>query len=616
MLSDRISTLFDLLGCNNSDIARALDCSPSNISRIHSGGRSYKPKDRSVLRLAEGVYIYADKLNMLPSLCGLCRVNGENRETVIPALIAWIFDTDEASLPEIKLSTGHKTTREIIREQNSRSFGERLNDVMELLDMSNMRLARQINVDASHISRFRSGVRSPKPNTEISGLVSAALIKRATEQNRIAELSKLTLVPAELLSDEVECITAFSAWLYDVSGEPDISDIDRLLDCIDSFSPDSKIPLLELSSFVTDSVLNSGKTEYWGIDGLREAVIRFLGNTVKQGGELWLYSDEDIGWMVGDKAFFAKWYALILACVKRGVKVRIIHNLDRETDEMISAIQSWMPLYMSGMIEAYVCRRGRDTRFSHTVFLRPSGECVYANHIKGTEANGWYEFLTDDRKLAVLATEYDKLLGQCEPLVKIHIGTGDKLFTEEQSVGSISSMLSGLSLGTMPEKLVKSLLERNGITGDEANRIKGFCRIQRKALEAALTSGNVCEFTLLPPDDELFGRGVRVNLSPSLYNTDIYYTPEEYACHISAISTRLDESTSYHFYVLPELPFTDIQIIKSDDRVTVIRAKQPYAAFVFTEPMMLHAFDGYFEVLKKRYKCDRSDVRRSLRKLI
>ncbi len=619
MLSDRITTLFDLLGCNNSDIARSLDCHPSNISRIHTGSRKYKPQDRPVLQLADGVYTYADENNLLISLCELCKTEGDSRDVLIPAIIAWLFDTDEASLPQIVIPPERiPPTRKKKNEQaqKSRNFGEKLNDIMNLLEMSNMRLARQINVDASHISRFRNGVRSPRTNTTISKLLAEALIKRAIEQNRIQALSKLTAIPDDILSDKDERLTAFSAWLYDVSGELYTSDIDRLLECIDSFSPEAKTPLPELSSFLTDEITESEAVEYWGTEGLREAVLRFLGNTAKQGGELWLYSGEDIGWMVGDKGFFAKWYALMLACVKRGVKVRIIHNLDRETDEMISAIQSWMPLYMSGMIEAYICRRGRDARFSHTVFLHPGAECVYANHIKGTEADGWYEYLTDDRKLVVLAAEYEKLLGQCEPLVKIHIENNDKLFTEEQSGGSLSSMLSGLSLGTMPDKLVKSLIERNGITGDEAKRIKDFCRLQRNVLEAALISGSVCEFTPLPTDDELFDEGVRVNLSPSLCSIDLFYTPDEYATHIRAISELLDEYTAYHFYALPELPFSDIQIVKGGDRVTVIRSKQPYAAFVFTEPQMLRAFDSYFEVLKKRYKCDRSEVRRMLRRFM
>lgn len=60
MLSDRIETLFTLLQCNNTDIARYAGCSSGNISKLKSGNRVPKPASRTIAALAEGVYRYAD----------------------------------------------------------------------------------------------------------------------------------------------------------------------------------------------------------------------------------------------------------------------------------------------------------------------------------------------------------------------------------------------------------------------------------------------------------------------------------------------------------------------------------------------------------------------------
>ena len=56
MLSERITKLFRLLQCTNTDIAKYAGCSPSNISRMKSGGRAPSPDGRAVLHLAEGIF--------------------------------------------------------------------------------------------------------------------------------------------------------------------------------------------------------------------------------------------------------------------------------------------------------------------------------------------------------------------------------------------------------------------------------------------------------------------------------------------------------------------------------------------------------------------------------
>ena len=78
MLSERITELFGLLQCTNTDIARFAGCSPSNISRLKSGLRVPDRGSLSILRLARGVYLYADYenlLGLLSELCGCCKTD-------------------------------------------------------------------------------------------------------------------------------------------------------------------------------------------------------------------------------------------------------------------------------------------------------------------------------------------------------------------------------------------------------------------------------------------------------------------------------------------------------------------------------------------------------------
>ena len=151
MLSERITKLFTLLQCSNTDIARYAGCSPSNVSRLKSGWREPKQNSRTVLRLARGVYAYADYENLLPLLQELTGAAGSRPEELVPALIAWMYGSAELRLPR-SVTPRSRWTQELRRQ----SFGDRLDRAMTLLEMTNAQLAATLNVDVSLISRWRS----------------------------------------------------------------------------------------------------------------------------------------------------------------------------------------------------------------------------------------------------------------------------------------------------------------------------------------------------------------------------------------------------------------------------------------------------------------------------
>ena len=122
MLSDRITALFRLLGCNNTDIARYAGCSSGNISKLKTGNRVPKPDSRAIMSFAEGVYGYADYENMLQVLQELCGSADTSRENLIPALAAWLFGEGEIVLPAHPDAPKSKRTKAL----RLQTFGDRL----------------------------------------------------------------------------------------------------------------------------------------------------------------------------------------------------------------------------------------------------------------------------------------------------------------------------------------------------------------------------------------------------------------------------------------------------------------------------------------------------------
>ncbi|MEA4833148.1 MAG: helix-turn-helix transcriptional regulator [Oscillospiraceae bacterium] len=612
MFSEKINILITRLLATNADIAKYAGFSASNISRFRTGARIPKPGSTPVRKFIEGVYTYADNRNALPLLCSVFGENPlESSQQIKTALYDWLFSDCICS------KTTEKEKVVLFRPAPFRFFGDKLNAVMNMLGLSNIRLSRAVNIDPSHISRFRNGVRTPKSNMRLINFICDYLLERIKEQHEINGLAKLMNVSPSLLEDDDYRMIAFREWLCDFGKSGDESAVDRLLESIDSFTPDIKIPLPDFDAVASREILNDSRVFYSGIAGLRFAIIRFLGSIVKMGArELWLYSDQNIKWMTGDSGFRLKWFTLMSECVRRGIKIKIIHNIDRDIAEMISAIESWMPLYMSGIIEPYVCKRSADGRFSHTIFLCPDMACIEACHVKGFEGNGLYNYYTDHSHLELLKKEYLGLLAMCEPLIKIYTENDWSNFllgsNDLSPNGGVTSLLNSLSIGSMPESLLLSMLKRVKLGENETNQIMSFWNYRKKFYDDALLNGYIYEFIPTASDEQLLSENAPLNLGSIMVGLEIYYTAEEYAQHIKNIITLLDEHTNYRFYLLPEMPFSNMQIIINNGYVIVMKSNTPRFAFTFTHPLMIGAFNEYMNRLKEQYKQDRNSIKQKL----
>ena len=602
MLSERISTLFSLLGCGNTDIARFAGCSSGNISKLKTGHREPKPTSRAAASFAAGVYAYADYENMLPVLRELCGCADQTRESMIPALIAWLYGTGDIVLP----SRGAMPRSKRLQSRRRRSFGDRLDRAVTLLGLSNSQLAALLNVDSSLVSRYRSGLYSPHGNERLAAKLSDVLLSRAGRSGKTAALAALCDTDAAQLDAE-----ALSAWLYDASPEEDDAAMAQaLLRSLDAFTPGAlpaeapgELPEPPEAAF------------YYGRDGLRSAVIRFLSAAAREGGELLLYSDEPMDWMTGDRAYFALWAALMAACVNRGVSIRIIHNVDRVDAEMIDAIRGWLPLYSSGRIEPFVFRKPRNPRFYHTVFLRSGGACIHGFFPTEGGDSRWYEYITDEKRLALLAREYGSMLSVASPFLKVYqdsAGEDYRSFCVEKR-GTRVFLLSALPVFTMPEELLVRILARVRLAEPRKSAVLKLYRRLRGHFRDLLRQEAVN--LIFCPAEEAAEQDGKINFPLELMDLSVDYMPEEYALHLSAVMDLVRQEKNFHLTLLPASPFRDIQIAMRGDTVSVLRTGAPCAAFVFLNPTLSLSVSDYLSTLMGRYTADRQSTLEALEEL-
>ena len=361
MFGERLSDILELLGLTNrTELAQHIGCHGSYISHLLRGIRVPQTGRGPMERLLQFIYETAASQSSLDDLAQMLGAGKlESREQYLQAIESYLYADNPSSVTLEKHAGGRASSDEKL----CALFGQRIGIVMGVAGLTNARLAKLMNTDGSVISKYRNGRRSPLTNRSFVMRLCGILYRYSAEHGKLPELAALTCGNEDgEISEQV-----FSIWLC---GE--------VVTTMDEKDPIfSDIPLLALDDAAGEELEDATTGEpkelpsvYIGTDGLRKAVLRFLSYAAKSGGgTMLLYSDMNMDWMTGSKDFFCRWYSLMHSCAFGGVKIQIIHNIDRRRREMAKAVRSWLPLYMSGNIQSFYSTSPCGNRFSHTLFL-------------------------------------------------------------------------------------------------------------------------------------------------------------------------------------------------------------------------------------------------------
>ncbi|MBQ1532319.1 MAG: hypothetical protein IIZ57_09280, partial [Solobacterium sp.] len=433
MFARQLTLLLDTLEVSGSDLAGYAQMDRTAISRMKNGSRQPKHDGTSVQKLIHGIILYCAENEKTDTLQELISAEDSSEEELTQAMLQWLYDDS---------SVQDENTASPARRVSGQSFGTHLNAVMNLTGISNIRLSQLVYADASLISRYRRSQRRPKSGSDMAMRICRVLWERIEKADRTRELCDLMMCSE---ADE----QSFYAWLFESSPQVQTADL----------TAEKLISLMNTDVAVTQAVRqeipvlpeSEIREIYHGTAGLRSAVLRFLKDAVQQHvQQMFLYSDENMDWLSGDPAFFRMWAALMHACAVNHTEITIIHHVNRNMKELNDAVAGWLPLYLSGMISSYFCRRDERFQFTNTMFLIPGKACIRASHVRGLEADGVYHYHTDSESLDQFEKEYRSLIRQASPLFAIlpgmHLPEGN-----DQVI-----IRNTLPLGTMSEETVRS----------------------------------------------------------------------------------------------------------------------------------------------------------------
>lgn len=431
MVSRQLDKLLKEMNFSVKTLAEYANFSPSIISRIRNGRQTPKPSSSTIVKLVNGIIIYCDMHHLHEELIGFLKKNDvdASRENLRSSIKNYLF----LSLPERSNISDLSSAESLFPKDLRQNIGKKLTASMLLTNTSNIELSRYLNVDPSYISLLKNGKRLPTANSALCQKLAQFLFAKVKAAGKCTELARLIHgAPCTgFEEDEEEFFFAFRNWLLDLESVKDpaahfLEELNLFFSSAPEHLPSYEHILDDIRQKYPDSAIQPDFSDSCnccvGTEGLKTSVIRFLRDVIQTApAEICLYSDLDMTWMTEDRQFAEIWMALMLKVAGQGTRIKIIHNINRDLSEILSAIRCWMPLYFTNMIEPYYLEFPTNRYFTRTLFLAPGISCVNGSSVRKNTAAAIYNYFTDPRLLTLFCSEFDQLLRDSRPFMHTFI---------------------------------------------------------------------------------------------------------------------------------------------------------------------------------------------------
>ncbi len=478
-------------------------------------------------------------------------------------------------------------------------FNEKLNILMETFGVTNIQLASAISVDASLISRWRSGQRIPSRKNDYPSSIASFFVSRADKLSRKAALMEILKLPYDLTFDQISLMKYLHKWL-DSERSINESTVENILTKVQNYGKASKRePVPPFTPIIPPGSVHPTES-YYGIAGKQAGVLEFLNHVLKNPFPvtLLLYSDESMDWLSGDPDYFRQWQYMTMQLLQKGHRIRVIHTLQRDLAEMLDAIDYWIPLYMTGSIEPFYFPRYREQIFRRTLFIAPGIAAFTSLSLPETSNQAVNQLIIDPEHIQSLTNEYNRFMAYCRPLIRVLTGDGlsdyPNLRTEleEQPGRMITSGVFPSSL-TIPEALLPDLLPRETV---DPRRILNLHHHRTQQFHRAIEKYDYSEILFTDYSGALLQSSPYSDFSLNYFADNLHYTREHLHIHINHIISLLKKNPRFHYYVIPRSQIGSVHITAIDN-VGVIFQKtdHPHIAFAFNQLKLTTSFFYYLE---------------------
>ena len=496
-------------------------------------------------------------------------------------------------------------------------FAEKLDFLMTLTKTTNSSLAHFLILDTSYVSRMRTGKRLMPKNDELIRRMAEYFAEHLTEStNRKIVMDVMKAIPNDSFANTI------ASWLMrneGNTGEGTSGQVGRFLENLSGFTP--KAPSVTGISAELFTVTDEVISVHYGVEGKRRAVELFLSEVAlcDKPQTLLLHSSEEMSWMTGDPVFTQKWSALMFAVLSKGNRIKIIHTIDRGIDEMLNSIASWMPVYMTGLIEPYYYPKKRDNIFKQTIFIAPETSAVISGSVNDETEHAANILFRDKSAVAAYVSEYNGFLSMCRPLLKIFTGRDIDAFintlTEfEKEEADAIEKTAALSSLTMPKALIAKFLED---AGDEAGAILELHTARVSKFKKLLKTHKYTEIVSLADIKKLIDGEVKPDMSILMRGGLSSYTPQDYIKHLQSMIAMLKSNKNFHINITGKSVDDRYMVYCREDMgVLVAKPSQPPVILASNESQLTAAFWDFLKHTVGHKEYDRPDNEESIERLL
>lgn len=562
----KLNQIFTIAKCSNLSIAREVGISPSALSRFRNGTRTPKEARKTISKLSSAITAFAAQNGSLDELAEFLAVPPQS-DRVHERLELFLMSDSIFS----------KRTTLIDRKEAQKFFGSKLREVCDSLELSNARLSRYLNIDPSLLSRYRSGARMPRPDSDFFYQLSSAIKQIAARRKNGIDISGLNLSADQCAAcSEEDFALIMRRWFYESNRSANA--YTGALAFLQNMRFEDRTAEESAPQDKEKHSENSLEHKaYVGLDGYVCAVMDLLEAAAKSHivPNLYIYLDYSAYYLLCEIADTARFIDLLYQITQNGTKVKFVTDAERDIFTGFGGITNWIKVYETGNMKSYsVERYGSKNLFTHTYIVAEGLGALASSPVSGTEDKAQTNVITDETYVRYLTEQLKSIVSRAS--VAVQVFTTDcieECFKKFKSLsshpGRVQALYSYLSIATLSPEHLEDLIKRARLDLGTAEYIRDIYRLRFETVENLQGSSESVELFTLPDS------------SPDAVLNDIVFFDER----IKEIYTREDlkRNLDYIQEMNKNLPHKIRYTIESNAfRNGIIIVKQGVGVLVFT----------------------------------
>lgn len=566
LFKDQLNIYMKELNCTAKQISEISELSAASLSRYRNGERIPETKSNTLNSIAKA--------------------------------LAHLSSTTPAPLKEQDILDAFYACSDINTSDNE-SFRNKLNTLIDTLDLSINELCKSTGYESSAFFRIRRGTRNPSDPIRLGQDVSSYITRECTDNERIEKLNNLISGYKDAdMSERFECLFH---WLMETDAKP-VNDMESFLKKLDDFDLNDFITSIHYDDIKVPTApfqIPSSKY-YYGLQEMMKAEIDFLKATVlnRSQQDVIIYSDIPMEEMSKDPQFPKKWIFGMAVMLKKGLHLNMIHNIDRPMHEMMLGLEGWIPMYMTGQVTPYYLKDTQNQIFHH--LLKVSGSAALnGDAIKNHHLEGRYHLTNNKEEVRYYRKEAEYLLEHAKPLMEIfRLADADEFRKVTDSsfmeTGKRRNILSAPSLFTMDHEYLERMLNDNNVEETVKNKVLFHHLYLQKNMEHVVENNEIAEELPYISDEEFESNPPSLCISDLFPGKDIHYTKQQYQDHLAMCKEYEKTHANYHISLSRRAVFRNLQIfIVTGKYVIISKNNSPVIHFVIRHPRLCSAIENF-----------------------